>query len=307
VHLSKKVCFRFHGKTKLTREDSIEQLTALLIELCHTGSEIIDVYDARRYNFLLRALSNFPLPENLQRQLKAVLAGAVRISHLPSVVSEWLMSQWKCESRLLSHHMMDTANFIDSMLTFGTRGNYPCSWWLEPLGSDLLPHGIMIDAALKGEFTKMNRVTVIAVVPEDTVVVSPGLGKERDRAVFASGAKFRFVVNRCHLSHAIGEYRQLKIAPDLSLQRYDVCHIFRLPGYILPCEDVQEEKRAVGNEAPRFFDLPPRWITHEVLYDSYGRVSELLPAPTWELPSSSLKPLAGDNRVAKKKQRDEES
>lgn len=307
MHLIKTVTFQFHGKKKLTREDSIEQLAALLIELCHTGSEVIDAYDARRYNFLLRALSSFPLPEHLQSHLKAVRAGAVRIGRLPLVMPEWLMSQWECESRLLSHHMMDTARFIQNMVAFGTGGSYPCFWRLEPLDSDLLPHGMMIDATLKGEFTKMNRVTVMAVVPEDTVVVSPGLGKERDRVVFASGAKFRFAVTRCHLSHAIGEYRQFKIVPAPSLQRYDLCHSFRLPGYILPCEDVQEEKRAVRNEEPPFFDLPPRWITHEVLYDSYGCVSELLPAPTWELPSTLLKPLAADNRISNKRQRDEES
>lgn len=303
MRLTKAVTFTFREAKKLRGEDSIEHLTRLLIELCDTGSEIIDAYDARRYNFLLRALSDFSLPDHLQSQLNAVRAGTVRISRLPLMISPWLESQWECESRLLSHHMMDTAHFIEKMIVYGTRAGHPCSWKLDPLDSELLPHGLMIDATLKGEFTIMNRICVMAVVPEGTIVVSPGVGKQSDRVVFGSGATFRFDISRCHLSQAIGEYRRLKIVPDPSLQRYSLCHNFRLPGYILPDEVVQEEKRAVRNEAPPFFDLPPRWITHEVMYDSYGHVSELLPAPTWELPSPMPMPSAGVNKVPNKGQK----
>ena len=64
----------------------------------------------------------------------AARAGAVRIALSPLVIPSWLMSHSECESRLLSHHMMDATDFIQKMIAFTATDAY-LSFWLLLLGS----------------------------------------------------------------------------------------------------------------------------------------------------------------------------
>jgi hypothetical protein len=115
------------------------------------------------------------------------------------------------------------------------------------------------------EFSDHINLTVAAIVPEKITV------SNSREVVLAPGADFILRVRRCHLSESIMENSWLRTSPDLSPPHFNLDSEFQLKGYILSRD---------GSDA-YFFELPARWITHEVRFQGPTDERELISVPKW--------------------------
>jgi hypothetical protein len=277
--------------------DTIDELTDQLVGIFKASPDFLDQEDANRYTFFLSALCDWKFPSDQQPWRMGqgrgsaragtidVRAGNFEISKLGLLLPYWVMSYFQDERQLMPHYALDTAIFIKSMIV-GYDSINPVPWRTEPLLMGSSRGIIDFSRSFKREFTQKLDLTVRGIIPPNgTEEPTLFLRADRKKAKVGlyPGTLFEFEVLRCHLSEYLeDQYLQFRIETnpeEPETGRYDIAEDFRLKGRITKLLEFPECTEGGFWANPNAeFDLPARWITHEV-----SQVTPLLvPLPTWD-------------------------